>query len=393
MKILVYAHVLQMGGTQVNAIELSAALRDRYGHDVSLYASPGPMLAFAQAKGLRFIAAPPRYRASTITMMRALDGVLRTERPDVVQAWEKVQVLEAFYVAALVRRVPVLAIDMRSDVIRRILPKKPITTFGTPEFVDRARATGRRNAALLLPPVDTEANAPGAVDASAFRRRYAIPEDGLTVVSVSRLTRDVDKSDCLHRLVGAVEALGDSPAVRAVIVGDGDARRALEERAAVANERLGRTAVILTGELLDPRPAYQAADVVVGMGGAALRGMAFGKPTVVVGSRGYAEVFGPETAARFYYKGLYDVADEDVGSRNLARALRSVLGRPGLGAYARSFVVRHFSLDAVAERLDAYCSEAAERRPSRLGLAADALRTTVLCSAQMLGERAASPSA
>ena len=40
MKILVFSHELEIGGTQTNAIELSAALRDRFGHDVALFAGP-----------------------------------------------------------------------------------------------------------------------------------------------------------------------------------------------------------------------------------------------------------------------------------------------------------------------------------------------------------------
>ena len=38
MKILVFAHHLELGGTQTNAIELAAAVRDRHGHDVALFA-------------------------------------------------------------------------------------------------------------------------------------------------------------------------------------------------------------------------------------------------------------------------------------------------------------------------------------------------------------------
>jgi glycosyltransferase involved in cell wall biosynthesis len=391
MKILVYAHVFEMGGTQVNAIELSAALRDIHGHEVVLYASPGPMVALAEAKGLRFIAAPPRYQVSNLTMMRALDRVLRDERPDVVQAWEKAQSLEAFYVAAMLRRLPVIAIDMRSDMIRRILPKTPITTFGTPEFVDLARAVGRRNAALLLPPVDVGANAPGAVDGAGFRTHYAIPEDGFTIVSVSRLTSDMEKDDTLDRLIGAVEILGHSLPLRLVIVGDGDARSKLERRAAAANSRLGRLAVTLTGEILDPRPAYQAADIVAGMGGSTLRGMAFGKPTIVMGSKGFAEILGPDTASRFYYKGLYGIGNEDTGSENLVRVLRDLFRRPDslleLGAFARSFVVRHFSLEAVAACLETYCRDAAEKRPSYGNLVVDALRTSAVCSAHIVRQR------
>ena len=52
----------------------------------------------------------------------------------------------------------------------------------------------------------------------------------------------------------------------------------------------GRQVVLLTGEIADPRSAYAAADVVVGQGGSALRGMAFGKPLIVVGEEGFSEL-------------------------------------------------------------------------------------------------------
>jgi hypothetical protein len=53
MKILVFAHHLEIGGTQVNAIEISAALRDLHGHNVVLFATPGPMVKLIEKKGLR----------------------------------------------------------------------------------------------------------------------------------------------------------------------------------------------------------------------------------------------------------------------------------------------------------------------------------------------------
>ena len=48
MKILVFAHQLEIGGTQTNAVELSAALRDLHGHEVSLFATPGPAVKLVQ---------------------------------------------------------------------------------------------------------------------------------------------------------------------------------------------------------------------------------------------------------------------------------------------------------------------------------------------------------
>ena len=63
--------------------------------------------------------------------------------------------------------------------------------------------------------------------------------------------------------------------LRLIIVGDGEVRSELNRLAAETNAKLGRTAVVLAGALLDPRPAYAAADVVVGMGGSPLGGMAY----------------------------------------------------------------------------------------------------------------------
>ena len=176
MKIVVVAHNMEVGGTQVNAIELSAGLRDTYGHDVVLFGTPGPMVKVAEEKGMRFISAPHRRRIHedsgdrndykpSPAMMRALREVVRSERPDLVHTWEAWQCVDAYYAVHLMERVPMIASDMNGgNSLLRFLPKTILTTFGTPELVDRARAAGRRRVELLVPPVDVHANAPGIVD-------------------------------------------------------------------------------------------------------------------------------------------------------------------------------------------------------------------------------------
>jgi len=44
--------------------------------------------------------------------------------------------------------------------------------------------------------------------------------------------------------------------------------------AALANANLDAKPSLLAGEMADPRSAYAAADIVIGMGGSALRGLA-----------------------------------------------------------------------------------------------------------------------
>ncbi len=380
MKILVFGHWLEVGGTQVNAIELAAALRDVHGHDVVYFATPGPMLELIEAKRLRFIPAPPATIHPSPARMRALRDALRRERPDVVHVWDWWQCLDAFYVAPLLMRIPMVLTDMSMNVAR-VLPKAIPTTFGTPELADRAKASGRRPVEVLLPPVDVRWNAPGAVDARPFRERHGVRGEAITLVSVSRLSAWM-KGEALRRSIAAVRTLGREHPLRLLVVGDGEAREELRRLADAANRELGREAVVLVGALLDPRPAYAAADIVVGMGGSALRGMAFAKPVLVVGERGFAAPFGPETADDFYYRGLYGIGDGDPDNGRLTSVMRGLAGHretfAALGEFSRRFVQEHFALEAVAGRLEKLL-RAAAAAPPPLGLAlADGLRTAAV---------------
>jgi glycosyltransferase involved in cell wall biosynthesis len=380
MKILVFAHHLEVGGTQVNAIELAAALRDFHGFDVVLFATPGPMVKLVEDKGLRFLPAPDARRHPSFARMKALREAVRQERPDLIHVWDWWGCLDTYYAVHLSMRVPMLVSDMMMS-LTRILPKGLPTTFGTPEIVDRARAAGRQRVQLLLPPVDVERNAPTAVDPEPFRVRYGIKDGDITIVTVSRLASWL-KSESLIRTVDAVRTLGRDLPVRLMIVGDGTERVKLERLADKVNRELKRRAVILTGALLDPRPAYAAANVVVGMGGSALRGMAFGKPVVVVGERAFSAPFTPETESFFYYKGICGLGDGSPGNERLVADIRAFAERleqlPALGKFSRQFVVRHFSLNTISAQLAEFCLCAAAEAPCFWSTTADGLRTAAI---------------
>ncbi|GAA1789009.1 glycosyltransferase family 4 protein [Planosporangium flavigriseum] len=381
MKVLVFAHRLEVGGTQVNAIELAAALRDAHGHEPVLFATPGPMVELATDKGLRFIPAPDAGRHPSPARMRALRAAVRRESPDLVHAWDWPQCLDAYYGVHLTRAVPLL-VTVMSMVVPRLIPRAVPTTFGTPELLDRARSAGRHRLGLLLPPVDVHQNAPGAVDGKEFRAAYGFDADDILLVTVSRLVEFL-KLEGLRRTVRAMAVLGrEIPPLRFAIVGDGPARRDLERLASETNDALGRPAVVLTGALVDPRPVYAAADVVVGMGGSSLRALAFAKPTVVVGEQGFASAFTPETADHFRYFGMYGLGDGDEDNAPLIAELRRIVSQPErfapLGEFSRDFILRHYSLESVTEQLDMLCREAvAGRSPLRVRVA-DGVRTATV---------------
>jgi glycosyltransferase involved in cell wall biosynthesis len=384
MKIIVFADRMEVGGTQTNAIELTAALRDIYGHDVVLFATPGPMVEVAKNKGLRFIPAPWRKSIQSVPslpMMRALREVVRSERPDLIHVWDWWQCIDAFYALHLTGRVPLLVSYMLSDELTRVLPKTLLTTFGTPEFVDRAKAAGRRRAELLVPPVDVNLNKPGVVDPRPFREQYNIETNDVVLVTISRLASFM-KMESVRRTIDAIRVLGRDLPLRLVIAGDGDARKELERLAGETNTAIGRPAVVFTGELLDPRAAYAAADIVVGMGGSALRGMAFGKPAIIVGEQGFSSPFNPETADSFYYYGMYGVGDGNASNTRLISQIRTLAAsraeRPALGEFSRRFVMDHFALENICAQLERYCQAAVAERQRPLVAVADGLRSAAL---------------
>jgi L-malate glycosyltransferase len=380
MKILMFPFELRVCGTTVNAVELASALRDYYGHEVVLFATPGPMSSLVENRGLRFVSAPRARSHPSRARMQALREAVNKEKPDLLYAWDWPQALDAYYGVHLPMRLP-MAITSMSMQVDRILPKNVPTTFGTPQPVDEAKAAGRRCVRLLLPPVDLQHNAPGVVEAAAFRKHWNIKEELVTLVTVSRLDNQM-KGESLFRTVEAVRTLGNELPIQFVIVGDGGARPALEKRAQEINAELGRRAVILTGQLVDPRPTYACADVSICMGGSSLRAMAFGKPVIVVGEQGFSSLLSPETSGSLYYNGLYGRGDGQASGEQLTGSIRQLVKsaelRQTLGLFSRQFVLRHFSLEVVCSGLDEFVRDAATQVPRIRDMAADGLRSAAV---------------
>src|ERR1019366_5032456 len=243
----------------------------------------------------------------------------------------------------------------------------------------------RPSVTLLEPPVDVRANAPD-VDPGPFRADLGLDAATPLICVVCRLVPMMK----LEGVLSACDAVGElarsGVAVQLAVVGDGPSRPEVEAAAAAANARAGRRVVVLAGEMYDPRPAYAAADVVLGMGGSALRGMAFCKTLVVQGvSGGYWELATPESAPAFLNHGWGGLGPEGdgrpEGTARLMGILPALLADPAtrarLGEYGRTLVVQRYSLDHAAARQEEVYASAVRTtaHPSAIRLAADATRT------------------
>lgn len=352
IRVLVYPHTLEIGGSQLNAIELAAAVRE---HDceVVVFGQDGELRERIDQLGLDFVPAPTPRRRPSPAVMSALSDLVARRRIDVVHGYEWTTSLEAYW-GPRARLGTAVVSTVMSMAVAPFLPHDLPLVVGTAQIAAHEQARGRRWVRVLEPPVDVVANAPGQVDPADFAAAHGLRPDDFVLVCVTRLAAELK----LEGLLAAIEAVSvraeTDPALRLLIVGDGPARSVVEQRAAAANQRAGRDLVVLTGSLPDPRPAYAIADLCLGMGGSALRGMAFAVPLIVQGEQGFWELLTPSTLSQFGWHGWYGVGPGAAGgparlNEIIDRLRFDPAARAELGRFARQQAVTRFSLEAAAD--------------------------------------------
>lgn len=353
MKILVCPHDMNMGGSQLNAIELAAEVK-KLGHDVVIFGQPGSLTQRVADLGLEFIQSPRVRFRPTPAVIRALREVIEERGIDIVHGYEWPPSLEATLAVGFKQRARVVS-TVLSMSVAPFIPRHVPLMVGTEQIASIERNNHRAMVGLMEPPVDTELNSPGIdVETDSFAVRWDI-DPALPVVSIiSRLAHEM-KLEGILAAISVVERCNMEQPIQLLIAGDGPARREVQDAAEEANRRIGAKRVVLTGELDDPRPAYLVADVVLGMGGSALRAMAFQKPLIVQGENGFWEILSQESMHTFLWQGWYGIGTgAKPGEERLFEALSGLLTdserRVELGEFSRATLVQRFSLQVAAER-------------------------------------------
>jgi glycosyltransferase involved in cell wall biosynthesis len=298
-------------------------------------------------------------------MVRELNALVRQRKIDLIHAYEWLPTLEAAYGPHLTMGTPVLS-TVYSVEVPPFVPRNLPMIVGYTQELDIERGRGRSRVYTVVCPVDTKANAPVA-DSGPARRRFGLRDDDLAAVVVSRLSAELKREGLLSAIT-AVGLVDPALNLRLLIVGDGPCRAELQDAADAVNARLGREAVTLTGPLMDPRDAYAAADIVLGMGTSAQKGMAFAKPVVIQGERGYWETLTPESMPQFLHHNFYGLGDGSDGAPRLAAIIGELARDRGrwteLGEFGRKTALAVFSNDAAADRVMEICEDAAAHRDS-----------------------------
>ncbi len=378
MRVLVLLNSLELGGTQINAVDFSVALRAHgveswlVGERASLAPEPD-LLTYAAERGvtIEMYDALPGMRAHA-AQLSSMARRLRIDLIHVYGMWSLAR--QVFWGPARFGGVPWVQTVYEMSVAPIVLRHMPLivgTGYLVDELVDRPGPT-----ILISPPVDMARDSP----TSGTRARFVVRTTWGTVfcwVSSSPLDSNM-KATSIEVAIDAMRVLA-SEDVTLFVVGAGDGGDRLDARAREVNAAAGREAVRMLGPSVDPRPAYAAADIMLGMGGSAARSLAFGRPLIVQGEAGWSKLFEPSTAESLARSSYWspDTVSDPVGA--LVGTVRELLSnaprRSELGDFGREFASQRFGLEAMTARLAAFYGEAVSAY-GRRAWAADLPRET-----------------
>lgn len=357
---------LALGGCPINALDLGRALRER-GHRVDVFAIDEDvkvsLLPYAASRGFAPTILPTE--AGILTRAAQIREVCAQSDADIVHVFGP-WLGPAATVAAASRRGQSAVVTNWTMSNVYFTPRHTPMIVGTRALEADLRARTLGPVWLMEPPVDIVADAPDAARGRSFREHLGLGDHHLVAVVVGRVDNDM-KAESLRHTIDAIGAIAE-PTLRLVIVGDGDAKAEMDGRAASVNAALGWEAVLLPGPLQDPRPAYDAADIALGMGGSALRALAHGKPLIVLGVGGFACRFEASTQDFFYEQGFFGEGSQEEPVEHLATLIRSLWDpseRVQLGAHGLAEVGARFGLERMAERLEGIYEQTLKTFPAR----------------------------
>lgn len=366
-KVLVQLNNLELGGTQLNAIDLAWELRT-HGYDSVLFGfadslPTGPsVMEHARVREVQVeVVERPR---STVAGARTLSELARRHRAELVHTYGTWSARNAYWGPCAWGRLP-LVTTVYEMAVASSVQRHTELVVGTGYLVDDL-ADRPGGVHLVSPPVDLAWDHPNPAAGHEFVRQHGLEPGHVRGVIVSRLSAEM-KATTVEIAMQAV-ARADRSDLDLVVVGSGDAASRLGDMAERINRLAGRRAIVMVGPMADPRPAYNAASVVIGMGGSAARALATGKPLVVSGENGWFRAFTPQSSGPLFRNSFWSDEEEPDPAQGLLDVLLEMIDDrtawDELGSFGRSFARDHFGLPAMGARL----AQVYQSATSRYGL-------------------------
>lgn len=375
MKLLFVTGSLVHGGAERHCITLANRLAER-GHEChAAYVKNDPS-QLGRYRGMTSITCLDAQKYLDLSSLAKLAGLIRQIQPTHIVAVNQYALLYAWLAARRAASSAPLAVTYHTTVLQTVKERLQMLYYrplfwsadwlvfvceAQRRYWQRRRLSARRTE-VIYNGVDTDFFRPNEADGAALRKVLGFSETDL-VIGMSAVLRP-EKNHL--QLVDAIAlARRRGIAARALLIGDGVMRPAIEARAASLG--LARD-VAITGFQQDVRPLVAACDVLAlcshseAFSLAALEALALGRPVVHAQVGGAAELIEP---GRNGY--LFAPGDTRALVERLA-ALADPALRRRMGAQARSTVEERFSERAMVERYEHGLQELALARSKRENL-------------------------
>ncbi|MGI6649359.1 MAG: glycosyltransferase [Bacillota bacterium] len=362
-RVLMATNALDLGGAETHIVELASGLT-RLGYEVTVASNGGRYVAELAAAGVNHCQQPLHQR-SVWSMLRsfiALLRLVRREKPQLLHAHARIPAFILRLISALTGTPVVTTVHWPFDLTgwQRYVtwwsPHSIVVSEDLRNYLVQEFGFNPQQVAIIPNGINTERYAPAPsswpqtipTTISAVYQEFGWQPGDVVVIYVSRLTGQI--AGPAFSLLQAAQSLGQEiPALRVLIVGDGDQRESLQEQAVKVNRQLGRQLVTIAGPRTDLPRLLPAATAFVGVSRAALEAMSCERPVILAGSQGYLGIFSAEIldeAIRTNFTGRDHPA---VTAAALEKDLRRLLlefspdTRTQLGRLGRQIVEEHYS--------------------------------------------------
>jgi glycosyltransferase involved in cell wall biosynthesis len=371
-KILFVLRALDVGGGQINTVNLSKRLIER-GHRVCIMADQGPLYPFLEKNGIQYIPTPfEKRKHPNYHQFMDYYKALKPGNYDIIVNIETHEglILET-YLCAYLLKVPILQTYFGNWLGSEYWPQTwPIVT-NKPYMVEEFKDIGWETQKLLLwmkriipfPVRNTKGR-------DYFMERYFIKTETATLVCVGRLDtfRNYGYLDLFFRTCEIINT--SSPKnIQAIVVGGGPSAEYFNEWAQRINQSRSRCTMIMTGELADASPAYEIDGIHFGRASALLRAMSYDHCCIAIGNNYFAPVDPENYNTLVYYEFTRNLHPNKEIPKLMADKILQLINAPAemsrLGAFAGSMVRKDFNIEEGVVEFESIIKSTIDRqRPS-----------------------------
>lgn len=287
---------LEIGGAETHVVELSKELQKR-GYNITVASNGGVYEKELSEAGIKHYKLPLHSKKPK-DMLEAYKGLRKIIKEENIELVHSHARIPSFLLGRLHKKMHFPFVTTAHWVFDTSHGLKYLTDWGEKtvavsedikKYLMDNYKTPEENIFVTINGIDTKKFS-DTLDASSVCEEFNIPKDANTIVYISRM--DEDRSLVAKQLIEVLPKLDNIiENLALLIVGDGNDFENVKKLAQDTNEKLGRTAIKLSGARCDIARLISPAKLFVGVSRSALEAMAEAKPVIIAGNEGYIGLF------------------------------------------------------------------------------------------------------